>query len=684
MEVNRINWFPFLRQLDVLWLVIPYHHVLLPCSSPFSSRSHAPCLLTLSSVFLLLFIPPSLVLRSPFQMDVHPQSSYNMSQGELQYSSSQQQQPPQQSAWPSGPHLLQPSQPFSSPSTPSTSLGEQQHYSNYYQHTSSQSSMNEGMLDRASTLSLNLSSLSVASPTNLSPINPSPHTSTATSGVSPVTPISPSPNQTLNHNPFGSHHPQFPIQNQFSFTPPDLGIRYDDQHYDLTARRVALSSRSSSSSDKSVPRKRSFTAGTSLSTNVEEGMYDTSTGMDLSTPASYDEVEMGYPSLDHGGSPIDGGSSSGEQDDQLKPLDSQRPSSSSQSHGMQAGGMNIIGKPLGTNNFVTKLYQMINDPKSAHFIAWTELGTSFVVSNVGEFSRSILGSHFKHNNFSSFVRQLNMYGFHKINRVSTPPHPRGNALTRDLAVMQTPRAQRTSTDAQTWEFSHHKFLRGRPDLLEEIKRKALEPDPSIKHRVELPGEVAAQLAQMRDENRRVVNTLTAERAKFERLALITKTLYDVVAKSFPGGGRSFFPSFDPFFHPRTLCLVSYDATRHAVAPRFPRDFCRLLISRWLTSSTPKLTSRHSFTVPVPFPADLIESSDSPNIYITSPTMTVPSHAFPPPSMQSLSNPSLHSLSPGSSPTAPDFPAHVHSHTHPHSHSHTPHTLSRQHSFQHPY
>ena len=57
--------------------------------------------------------------------------------------------------------------------------------------------------------------------------------------------------------------------------------------------------------------------------------------------------------------------------------------------------------------------------------------------------------------------------------------------------MQTPRAQRTSTDQQVWEFSHHKFLRGRPDLLDEIKRKALEPDPSIKHRVELPGEVSS-------------------------------------------------------------------------------------------------------------------------------------------------------------------------------------------------
>ncbi|KAI6028798.1 hypothetical protein F5J12DRAFT_807770 [Pisolithus orientalis] len=117
----------------------------------------------------------------------------------------------------------------------------------------------------------------------------------------------------------------------------------------------------------------------------------------------------------------------------------------------------VMGKPTGTNNFVTKLYQMINDPKSRHYIAWTEHGTSFVVCNVGEFSRSILGPHFKHNNFSSFVRQLNMYGFHKINR--------------------TPRAQRTSTSSQTWEFSHPKFLRERPDLLDTIKRKALEADP---------------------------------------------------------------------------------------------------------------------------------------------------------------------------------------------------------------
>ncbi|KAG6334841.1 hypothetical protein ID866_4246 [Astraeus odoratus] len=112
----------------------------------------------------------------------------------------------------------------------------------------------------------------------------------------------------------------------------------------------------------------------------------------------------------------------------------------------QAAAQGVMGKPITTNNFVTKLYQMINDPKSQHFISWTEHGTSFVVSNVGEFSRSILGSHFKHNNFSSFVRQLNMYGFHKINR-------------------------------------------------------ALEPDPRERSRVELPGEVTRFLNEIREENR---------------------------------------------------------------------------------------------------------------------------------------------------------------------------------------
>ncbi|KAH8810571.1 HSF-type DNA-binding-domain-containing protein [Flagelloscypha sp. PMI_526] len=178
-------------------------------------------------------------------------------------------------------------------------------------------------------------------------------------------------------------------------------------------------------------------------------------------------------------------------------------------------------------------FRMITDPKSSQYITWTDLGTSFVVSNVGEFSRTILGSHFKHNNFSSFVRQLNMYGFHKINR--------------------TPRAQRTTSDSQTWEFSHHKFLRGRPDLLDEIKRKALEPDPmGVKMRLELPGEVAAQMNGLKDEITRLGDMLTDERRRNESLVGVVKGLWDVIGSmgvqglpSFPQDLMEPLPSLDP-------------------------------------------------------------------------------------------------------------------------------------------
>ncbi|KAI0924334.1 hypothetical protein AcV7_003099 [Taiwanofungus camphoratus] len=518
-------------------------------------------------------------------MDSHP-SQYSQGMSTVESPYSQQSQPQSQQWSQQTPHLIPPSHnqsSFPSPSSPTASL--------------SQSGMNDGIVDRvvdrsSTALSLNLSSLSVASPTNLSPINPSPHPSTqASTHVSPITPISPStaglhPQISAHHH--HSHHHHHPhMQQPFQFAAPDHGVRYDEGHYDYSGRRLT-SSRSSSSSEKSVPRKRSFPTVSTLATSVEETAYDHSMGT-----SPYDEVDMSYGGLDAEGSPIDGSTSGGEQDDQLKPMEGQIPTGGGVHAGMPSS-MGLLGKPLGTNNFVTKLYQMINDPKSAQFITWTELGTSFVVSNVGEFSRTILGSHFKHNNFSSFVRQLNMYGFHKINR--------------------TPRAQRTSADVQTWEFSHHKFLRGRPDLLEEIKRKALEPDPALKHRVELPGEVAAQLSQVREDNRRLLLALHTEKNKVERLANVTKAMYDVIVKAFPGN------------------------------------------------------------VPVPFPSDILESGDSPNIYVTSPTGGGP-HSHFPPSISSLSSASLHSLhslSPSSSPTAAEFP----------SHTHTPQTLSRQHSFQH--
>lgn len=59
--------------------------------------------------------------------------------------------------------------------------------------------------------------------------------------------------------------------------------------------------------------------------------------------------------------------------------------------------------------FLTKTYQLVDDPSSDELISWNEDGTAFIVWRPAEFARDFLPKYFKHNNFSSFVRQLNTY-----------------------------------------------------------------------------------------------------------------------------------------------------------------------------------------------------------------------------------------------------------------------------------
>ncbi|PSR77609.1 hypothetical protein PHLCEN_2v7799 [Hermanssonia centrifuga] len=102
--------------------------------------------------------------------------------------------------------------------------------------------------------------------------------------------------------------------------------------------------------------------------------------------------------------------------------------------------------------FLQKLYEIVNDPKNEELIRWSDNGDSFYVLNHERFAREVLGRWFKHQKFTSFVRQLNMYGFHKI------PQLQQGVLRGD-------------SDTEAWHFEHPHFHRGQPDLLCFIQRK---------------------------------------------------------------------------------------------------------------------------------------------------------------------------------------------------------------------
>ena len=66
------------------------------------------------------------------------------------------------------------------------------------------------------------------------------------------------------------------------------------------------------------------------------------------------------------------------------------------------------------DKFLLKLYEILNKEEYNKIIQWSQNGSFIIISNVQALTKNILPIYFNHQNYSSFVRQLNMYNFHKI------------------------------------------------------------------------------------------------------------------------------------------------------------------------------------------------------------------------------------------------------------------------------
>ncbi|CAD8206670.1 unnamed protein product [Paramecium octaurelia] len=126
----------------------------------------------------------------------------------------------------------------------------------------------------------------------------------------------------------------------------------------------------------------------------------------------------------------------------------------------------ILQQQSSIPSFLTKTYDILENSNYSDIIQWNQDGKAFIIKKPYEFAKKILPKYFKHNNYTSFIRQLNIYDFHKIK----------NELGKH-------------------EFKHNFFQKEKKHLLCEIKRKSIEQQEQLEENNQIQSQYKINLYQ---------------------------------------------------------------------------------------------------------------------------------------------------------------------------------------------
>mmetsp|Transcript_27651 Transcript_27651/g.49925 ORF Transcript_27651/g.49925 Transcript_27651/m.49925 type:complete len:279 (-) Transcript_27651:1324-2160(-) len=241
-------------------------------------------------------------------------------------------------------------------------------------------------------------------------------------------------------------------------------------------------------------------------------------------------------------------------------------------------------------SFLQKTFDMVSNEELSKVVSWSEDGCAFIIKDVSEFTDKVLPRYFKHSNYASFVRQLNMYDFHKC-RVDGQENAFVQPLFRKDSRQLLPEIKRKVSDnsyslvpiaasrpeAQSIMHKLQKFKQTQDELKTDLQTLQTNYDNLSRQNTRLLGEIA---------------TVREKEQRFEQVLLLLANWFQNPQKQLDA--QALFEAF----HAKTLATEDY-SNKHFYLPSTKQAKVREVVDDLSYSDTFVKDDSDSLSLPSP-------------------------------------------------------------------------------------